>query len=66
MKWVGTYLIGFILMMGAVLAALWKMGVLQNVEAVWIVIAVAAVIGVGIMVSVANSGSKESIQIERK
>lgn len=66
MKWAGTYLIGFILMMGAVLAALWKMGVLQNVETVWIVIAVAAVIGVGIMVSVANSGSKENIQIERK
>lgn len=66
MKWVGTYLIGFVIVIGAVLAALWKLGVLQNIETTWIVIGVAALIGLGIMVSVANSGSKENIQIDRK
>ncbi len=66
MKWVGTYLIGFVIVIGAVLAALWKLGVLQNIETTWIVIGIAALIGLGIMVSVANSGSKEHIQIDRK
>ncbi len=66
MKWVGTYLIGFVILIGAVLAALWKLGVLQNIEMTWIVIGVAALIGLGIMVSVANSGVKENIQIDRK
>jgi hypothetical protein len=66
MKWVGTYLVGFVIVIGAVLAALWKLDVLQNIETTWIVIGVAALIGLGIMISVANSGSKENIQIDRK
>lgn len=66
MKWVGTYLVGFVIVIGAVLAALWKLGVLQNIETMWIVIGVAALVGLGIMISVANSGVKENIQIERK
>ena len=64
MKWVGTYLVGFVIVIGAVLAALWKLGVLQNIETIWIVIGVAVLVGLGIMVSVANSGVKENIQIE--
>ena len=66
MKWVGTFLVGFVIVIGAVLAALWKLGVLQNIETIWIVIGVAALVGLGIMISVANSGVKENIQIERK
>ena len=66
MKWVGTYLVGFVIVIGAVLAARWKLGVLQNIETIWIVIRVAALIGLGIMISVANSGVKENIQIDRK
>ena len=66
MKWAGMYFVGFVVLIGGVLAALWKLGVLQHVEATWIVIGVAILIGVGIMVSVANSGTKENIQIDRK
>ena len=66
MKWVGTYLVGFVIVIGAVLAALWKLGVLQNIETIWIVIGVAALVGLGIMISVANSGVKENIQIDQK
>ena len=66
MKWAGMYFVGFILLVGGGLAALWKLGILQNIETTWIVIGVVILAGVGIMVSVANSGIKENIQIDRK
>lgn len=66
MKWAGMYFIGFIVLIGGVLAALWKLGILQNIETTWIVIGVVILAGIGIMVSVANSGTKENIQIDRK
>ena len=40
MKWAGMYFLGFILLIGGVLAALWKLGILQNIETTWIVIGV--------------------------
>ena len=66
MKWAGMYFLGFTILIGGVLAALWKLGVLQNVGGAWIAIGVAILIGVGLMISVANSGTKENIQIDRK
>ena len=66
MKWAGMYFVGFAILIGGVLAALWKLGILQNIETTWIVIGVVIVMGIGIMVSVANSGTKENIQIDRK
>jgi hypothetical protein len=66
MKWAGMYFVGFAILVGGVVAALWKLGVLQHIETIWIVIGVAILIGMGIMFSVANSGSKENIQIDRK
>lgn len=66
MKWAGMYFVGFAILIGGVLAAMWKMGILQNIETTWIVIGVAILMGIGIMVSVANSGTKENIQIDRK
>ena len=66
MKWAGMYFAGFAILIGGVLAALWKLGVLQHIETTWIVIGVAILMGIGIMVSVANSGTKENIQIDRK
>ena len=66
MKWASMYLVGYILLMAGLLAALWKLGVLQNVSTTWIVIGVVIATGIGIMVSVANSGVKENIQIDRK
>ena len=65
MKWAGMYFVGFAILIGGFLAALWKLGVLQNIETTWIVIGVAIVIGMGIMFSVANSGTKENIQIDK-
>jgi hypothetical protein len=66
MKWAGMYFVGFVLLIAGAAAALWKVGILQNIETTWIVIGVVILAGVGIMVSVANSGTKENIQIDRK
>jgi hypothetical protein len=66
MKWTGMYLIGYVILIGGLLAALWKMGVLASIGATWSVIAVVIAIGIGIMLAVANSGSKGNIQIDRK
>jgi hypothetical protein len=66
MKWAGMYFVGFALLIAGALAALWKLGILQNIETTWIVIGVVILAGMGIMFSVANSGTKENIQIDRK
>ena len=66
MKWIGVYLIGFVVLLGGILAALWKLGILQTVEPAWIAIGVAIVLGVGIMLAVSQSSRKESIEIDRK
>jgi hypothetical protein len=66
MKWAGMYLVGFVVLVGGVLAALWKLGLLASIGATWIVIGVVILMGIGIMVSVTNSGTKENIQIDRK
>src|SRR5271167_3609403 len=64
MKWAAMYLIGFIVLVGGLLAALWKLGILQNIGTTWTLIGVAILIGIGIMISVSHSGSKENIQVD--
>ena len=66
MKWAGMYFAGFVVLMGGILAALWQLGVLQSVSPIWIVIGAVIVLGLGMMLAVTNSGSKENIQIDRK
>lgn len=66
MNWAGMYLVGFVILVGGILAALWKLGILDSIGTTWTLIGVVIAIGIGIMVSVANSGSKENIQIDRK
>ncbi len=60
------YLVGFVILLGGILAALWKLGILASIGMTWTMIGVAIAIGVGIMIAVSNSGSKENIQIDRK
>ena len=66
MKWTGIYLLGYVILIGGVLAALWKMGVLASIGTAWTLIGVVIAIGIGIMVAVTSSGSKENIEIDRK
>ena len=66
MKWAGMYFVGFLLLVGGVLAGLWQLGLLQGIPMAWILIGLAIIFGIGIMFSVAHSGTKENVQIVRK
>ncbi len=66
MKWTGLYFVGFLLLIGGVFAALWKLGVLEKIGTAWSLIGLVILVGMGVMFSVANSGTKENIQIDRE
>jgi len=66
MKWAGMYLLGFVVLVGGLMAALWKLGILQRIGTAWTLIGLAILIGIGIMISVSNSGRKENIEIDSK
>ena len=66
MKWTGMYFVGFLLLIGGALAALWKLGVLEQIGTAWTLIGLVILLGIGVMFSVANSGTKENIQINRE
>jgi hypothetical protein len=60
------YLVGFLVLLGGVVAALWKLGVLASIGTTWTLIGIAIAVGIGIMIAVSNSGIKENIEIDRK
>jgi hypothetical protein len=64
MKWTGMYLLGYVIVIGGLLAALWKLGVLARIGTAWTLIGVVIAIGLGIMIAVSNSGSKKNIEID--
>lgn len=66
MKWAGMYLVGFVILIGGLVAALWKLGILATIGTTWTIIGVVVILGLGIMLAVANSGRKDSIQINGK
>jgi hypothetical protein len=66
MKWAGMYLVGYVVLIGGLLAALWKLGVLEKIGTAWTLIGLAILIGIGIMISVSNSGRKDNIEIDSK
>lgn len=66
MKWTGIYLVGYIVLLIGVVLALWKMGVLASIGPVWTTIGLVIAIGLGIMMSVANSGKKETIELDKR
>jgi hypothetical protein len=66
MKSTGLYLVGYVILVGGILAALWKTGVLASIGAFWTVVGIVVAIGLGIMIAVANSGSGENIHVDRK
>ena len=66
MKWTGFYLLGYVILIGGLLAALWKMGVLASIGAAWSLIAVVIAIGIGIMLAVSSSSKRGNIEIGRK
>jgi len=66
MKWTGMYLVGYVILIGGILAALWKLGILASIGVTWTLIGVVIAIGIGIMLAVSSSGKKENIEIDRK
>lgn len=66
MKWMQMYLLGYVIVLGGVIAALWKTGVIERVGAGWTAIGLVIAVGLGVMVAVANSGSKETVEIDQK
>ena len=66
MKWAGMYLVGFVILIGGLLGALWKLGVLASVGTAWIIIGVVVVLGIGIMMAVSNGARNGKIEINEK
>jgi hypothetical protein len=66
MKWTGLYLLGYFVLLGGILLALWKFGVLASIGTTWIMIGLVIAIGIGIMVAVTNSGEKKTIEVDRR
>ena len=65
MKWMGIYLLGYILLLAAAVLALWKTGVLASIAPFWLGVGLLAAVGLGIMIAVAHSGKKETIEVNR-
>ncbi|MES2501775.1 MAG: hypothetical protein V4545_04140 [Pseudomonadota bacterium] len=59
MKWTGMFLVGYFIVVGGILAALWKLGVLADVGTAWTLIGVVIAIGIGVMLAVSNGSSKD-------
>ena len=56
-------MIGYLILIGALIAALWKLQVLQRIGTVWTLIVVAGLVGIGVMLAVARVGRE--IKIDR-
>ena len=65
MKFTGVYLVGYVILIIGGLLALWKTGVLASIGPVWTAIGLVILIGLGIMMSVANSGEKKTIEVDK-
>ena len=65
MKWTGMYLIGYVIFIGGLMAALWKLGILERLGTTWTVIGIVIAIGIGIMMAVTGSGEKKTIEVDR-
>ena len=60
MKWAGMYLVGFVVLVGGLLAALWKLGILASIGTTWTLIGVVIAIGFGIMIAVSPAAAKKT------
>jgi hypothetical protein len=60
------YLVGYFIVMCGVVAALWKLGVIDRVGPAWTAIGIVIAIGLGFIVAVSGSGNKETVEIDQK
>lgn len=66
MKWTGMYFLGYSILIIGLLGAMWKSGLLASIGTAWTLIGVVIAVGVGVMIAVSNSGTKETVEIDRK
>ena len=66
MKWTGMYFAGYAVFVVGVLIALWRLGVLARAGVAWTLIGIVIAVGVGVMMAVTSSGTKASIEVDRK
>lgn len=64
MKWMGIYLLGYVILIAGVFSALWKAGILDRIGSTWTLIAVVIAIGFGIMIAVSGSGEKKTVDVD--
>ena len=58
MRFVHLYLVGYFILIGGALAALWYGGVLQQISAAWVAIALVIAAGLGVMLAI-SAGKPE-------
>jgi len=66
MRRISVYLIGYVLLLGGLVLALWKWGFLDGISPFWIGVSALVVLGVGVMVSVSIGGRRDTIEIDPK
>ena len=64
MKWMGIYLLGYVILIAGVFSALWTAGILDRIGSTWSLIAVVIAIGFGIMIAVSGSGEKKTVDVD--
>jgi hypothetical protein len=57
---------GVLIFLGGLVAALCKMGVIERVGPGWTAIGIVIAVGLGFMISVANSGNKETVESDQE
>ena len=65
MKWMSIFLLGYVIMLIGIVAALWHAGILAQIGGTWTAIGVVIALGLGIMIAVSSGGQKQTIDIER-
>ena len=66
MKWMGIYLLGYVIFVAGVIAALWKARILEKLGTTWTIIGLVIAIGIGIMIAVTSSGQKSIVEVDEK
>jgi hypothetical protein len=64
MRFTSMYLMGYAIFVAGLIAALWKLGILERIGTTWSLIGVVILIGLGIMMSVGND--KKVVEIDRR
>src|SRR4029078_1610819 len=66
MKWVNVYLVGYVIFIIGVIAALAEAGVIEKSGAGWPAVGVVIATGLGVMFSISASGRKATFEVTRR